>query len=132
MPKPFNFYSRPRESRGSTRERGYTWKWQKARKTFLQRNLLCVKCLEAGRTIAATDVDHIVPHKGDQQLFWDSSNWQALCDPDPCVATQASSKEKSEAGSRQSIPMDGLNPSEDKARMLTRSGATQLYRRDDS
>ena len=24
-------------------------------------------------------VDHIVPHKGDQQLFWDQSNWQALC-----------------------------------------------------
>jgi 5-methylcytosine-specific restriction protein A len=25
-------------------------------------------------------VDHIVPHRGDKKLFWDSSNWQALCD----------------------------------------------------
>ncbi len=24
-------------------------------------------------------VDHIIPHKGDQSLFWDSSNWQPLC-----------------------------------------------------
>ena len=26
-----------------------------------------------------TDVDHIIPHRGDQKLFWDKSNWQALC-----------------------------------------------------
>lgn len=24
-------------------------------------------------------VDHIVPHRGDEKLFWDESNWQALC-----------------------------------------------------
>jgi 5-methylcytosine-specific restriction protein A len=24
-------------------------------------------------------VDHIVPHRGREQLFWDESNWQALC-----------------------------------------------------
>ncbi len=28
---------------------------------------------------AATDVDHIQPHRGDMTLFWDSSNWQPLC-----------------------------------------------------
>ena len=27
----------------------------------------------------ATDVDHIVPHRGDMSLFWDVNNWQALC-----------------------------------------------------
>ena len=27
----------------------------------------------------ATVVDHIVPHRGDPQLFWDESNWQPLC-----------------------------------------------------
>lgn len=27
----------------------------------------------------ATDVDHIVPHKGNHELFWDRDNWQALC-----------------------------------------------------
>ncbi|WP_407496877.1 HNH endonuclease [Pseudooceanicola sp. MF1-13] len=24
-------------------------------------------------------MDHITPHKGDRKLFWDRSNWQALC-----------------------------------------------------
>lgn len=27
----------------------------------------------------ATVVDHIVPHCGNQQLFWDTDNWQPLC-----------------------------------------------------
>lgn len=27
----------------------------------------------------ATVVDHIKPHRGDKILFWDESNWQALC-----------------------------------------------------
>ena len=29
----------------------------------------------------ATLVDHIIPHKGDQALFWDWRNWQSLCTP---------------------------------------------------
>ena len=28
----------------------------------------------------ATVVDHIVPHRGDQKLFWDRGNWQPLCE----------------------------------------------------
>jgi 5-methylcytosine-specific restriction protein A len=32
-----------------------------------------------GVITAATIVDHINPHKGDQALFWDQSNWQVLC-----------------------------------------------------
>lgn len=31
--------------------------------------------------IPASVVDHIVAHKGDQVLFWDTDNWQALCKP---------------------------------------------------
>ncbi len=27
----------------------------------------------------ATVVDHIRPHKGNQELFWDVTNWGALC-----------------------------------------------------
>lgn len=29
--------------------------------------------------MAATVVDHIVPHGGDLKLFWDVKNWQPLC-----------------------------------------------------
>jgi 5-methylcytosine-specific restriction protein A len=31
--------------------------------------------------VLATVVDHIVPHRGDQRLFWDEANWAALCKP---------------------------------------------------
>ncbi len=29
--------------------------------------------------VKATDVDHIVPYRGNMKVFWDRSNWQALC-----------------------------------------------------
>jgi 5-methylcytosine-specific restriction protein A len=37
------------------------------------------RCYDEGRTTAAYQVDHVVPHRGDQLLFWDRSNWQSLC-----------------------------------------------------
>ncbi|MBK9704528.1 MAG: HNH endonuclease [Betaproteobacteria bacterium] len=38
-------------------------------------------CEAAGRLTAASVVDHVVPHRGDQALFWDVGNWQPLCKP---------------------------------------------------
>ena len=67
------------EQRGTARERGYTTQWDKARKGFLARHPLCVACQSEGRVTAATDVDHIVPHRGDMELFWIRENWAALC-----------------------------------------------------
>jgi 5-methylcytosine-specific restriction protein A len=67
------------ERRGNRHERGYTAQWSKAAKAFLREHPLCVKCRERGRVEAATCVDHITPHKGDQTLFWDVTNWQSLC-----------------------------------------------------
>lgn len=67
-----------RESKSST-QRGYGYKWQQARKTFLQVNPLCCMCKQDGRIEAATVVDHIEPHRGDRKLFWDRKNWQPLC-----------------------------------------------------
>ena len=34
-----------------------------------------------GRLVPATVVDHVVPHRGDQRLFWDESNWAPACKP---------------------------------------------------
>lgn len=65
--------------RGSFRERGYDARWDKARAAYLRQHPLCVMCRRAGQLVAATVVDHIVPHRRDQRLFWDESNWQALC-----------------------------------------------------
>lgn len=63
----------------TTAERGYDGRWQKAREGYLRHHPLCVHCLNEGRTTEATDVDHIVPHRGDKELFWDKDNWQSMC-----------------------------------------------------
>ena len=68
----------PEEVR-SAESRGYGRAWQKARKQYLEAHPLCVECMKEGRYVRATDVDHIKPHRGDRSLFWDRSNWQALC-----------------------------------------------------
>lgn len=65
--------------RGTAHQRGYDYRWQRAREAFLRENPLCVMCLAERRTTAATVVDHIIPHRGDGALFWDRSNWQSLC-----------------------------------------------------
>ena len=66
-------------ARESVHRRGYGHEWRTARERFLRRNPLCVECLERGKIVPATVVDHIVPHRGDQRLFWDEQNWQPLC-----------------------------------------------------
>ena len=62
-------------------QRGYGYKWQKARERYLANNPLCVYCQCQGRVTEAAVVDHIEPHRGDKTLFWAQTNWQALCRP---------------------------------------------------
>lgn len=67
--------------RGSANDRGYNYAWKKAREGFLAKHPLCMcpDC-KAGekRALVATVVDHIRPHRGDKDLFWDRANWQAM------------------------------------------------------
>lgn len=37
------------------------------------------RLFQIGEMVKATVVDHIIPHRGDQKLFWDQRNWQSLC-----------------------------------------------------
>jgi len=68
------------QHRGSAHARGYNYQWRKRREIFLGNHPLCCRCKEADRIEAATVVDHIIPHRGDQRLFWDEeNNWQPLC-----------------------------------------------------
>lgn len=91
------------DKRGSSAARGYNARWQKARKTYLSRNPLCVMCEKQGITKAATVVDHIVPHKGDTALFWDTTNnWQGLC-----ASHHNRDKQREERGRSQAIGDDG-------------------------
>ena len=67
------------ETKRSAGSRGYGGAWQKARRQFLNTHPLCEECMKNGRYVKATDVDHVIAHRGDEKLFWDRSNWRALC-----------------------------------------------------
>lgn len=74
-------------------QRGYGYRWQQYRKAYLARHPLCVMCQAKGCTVEATVVDHITPHRGDERLFWDEANHQALCAP-----CHSSEKQREEQG----------------------------------
>lgn len=97
--------------RGTAAERGYGSKWRSARAKFLGEHPLCVRCLAAKRTTAATVVDHITPHRGDLDLFWDRKNWQPLCKPCHDGGKQAEEKGGGPIGcDEDGIPLDPKHP----------------------
>ena len=67
------------KERGNAATRGYNYRWQKERAAYLMRNPLCIECMKTDEITTAAVVDHIIPHKGNMKLFWDTSNWQPLC-----------------------------------------------------
>ena len=85
-----------RKDKRTSHERGYGMAWQRARRGFLLSHPLCVMCTAEGKTTIAEVVDHIQPHRGDQSLFWDQSNWQSLC-----KAHHDSDKARQEHGTRE-------------------------------
>ena len=79
--------------RGTAQERGYTSRWATRAALFRKAYPLCgmrpegqtpvgSRCYEEGRITPATEVDHIIPHRGNPDLFWDEiNNWGSLCGP---------------------------------------------------
>lgn len=64
--------------------RTYGWlystkEWRQLRESFLRFNCWCVYCQEIGMRTKATVLDHITPHKGNREAFFDRSNLQPLC-----------------------------------------------------
>jgi 5-methylcytosine-specific restriction enzyme A len=59
----------------------YGRRWKAARAEYLTLNPWCTFCARRGVRAAASVVDHIQPHRGNVDLFWDPSNWQPLCGP---------------------------------------------------
>jgi 5-methylcytosine-specific restriction protein A len=53
--------------------------WVNLRISFLRDNPLCIECLNDGIYKMAKIVDHIIPHKGDTETFFDLRNLQSLC-----------------------------------------------------
>ena len=66
--------------RGTSASRGYDRQWRKYRLRFLAANPLCVMCQRRGYVTAATVVDHVIPHRGNKELFDDETNHQGLCE----------------------------------------------------
>ena len=56
-----------------------TPRWRKQSRRFLDTHPLCVLCAKVGRDTPSNTVDHIIPHKGNLDLFWDEGNWQSVC-----------------------------------------------------
>jgi 5-methylcytosine-specific restriction protein A len=59
-----------------------TARWERRRKIQLQLEPWCATCATAGRKTPATVADHIVPHRGDERLFFEGK-LQSLCDAFP-------------------------------------------------
>jgi 5-methylcytosine-specific restriction enzyme A len=69
------------ERRGTRQEQGYTNEWLARARAYRKQHPLCVMCYKRGKLTPAQCVDHIIPHQGNSQLFWDEGNWQSLCNP---------------------------------------------------
>jgi 5-methylcytosine-specific restriction protein A len=55
-------------------------RWNALSKRYRKANPLCEHCMREGRVAAAFAVDHIIPHKGKEDLLFDVSNLQSLCE----------------------------------------------------
>lgn len=55
----------------------YNARWQRRRAQQLRDEPLCRFCAALGHVVAATIADHVVPHRGDPELF--EGELQSLC-----------------------------------------------------
>ena len=67
------------KTRPSSTQRGYDHAWTKFRKSYLERNPLCLFCKESGLLVTATEVDHIKPLADNPHLKYSNENLRPLC-----------------------------------------------------
>lgn len=76
---------RPKDSarRGADAASWHGWYklpiFRKLRSDQLLREPFCRECARKGLRVRATDVDHIIPHRGRWAIFVDPKNLQSLC-----------------------------------------------------
>jgi len=88
-----------------------TQRWQDLRAYRLVTESLCRICQNEGRITPATTVDHIEPHKGNAELFFNFENTQSLCST--CHNSAKQSEERlgySKAIGQDGWPMDKRHP----------------------
>jgi 5-methylcytosine-specific restriction enzyme A len=100
------------------RKSPYSWKWQNYRIKFLREwpyrvvdgtgdHAACEDHRKRGMAVRAIVVDHKIPHRGDETLFWDPKNHQPLCKTCHDSAKQREEKSGIKPGCTTSgIPLD--------------------------
>jgi 5-methylcytosine-specific restriction enzyme A len=56
-----------------------THRWKRQSHLFRSTHPRCMMCEEHGVLKASEVTDHKIPHRGNQELFWNQNNWQAVC-----------------------------------------------------
>lgn len=70
----------------------HTGRWKKERAAFIKAKTVeaaergdLLRCVKTGVVLSGRDpepnspvLDHIIPHRGDEALFWDQTNWQVV------------------------------------------------------
>jgi len=79
-------------------------RWQRLREAKLCSDPLCWYCLQLGYIVVANVVDHIKPHRGDLDLFFDWDNLRSSCAP--CHDSAAALKDR--LGFAPGCGLDGL------------------------
>ncbi len=81
--KPLPWESKVRtgfqEHNRKTDPRYHSTRWRKLRLLVMQGEPLCRECASLKIVKEATDLDHIIPAKVDDSLFWEFTNLQPLC-----------------------------------------------------
>jgi 5-methylcytosine-specific restriction endonuclease McrA len=79
-PKAFSRRDERRSAEADAYRRLYkTARWRGLRSSQLNRRPLCQPCEKAGRLEAASVVNHRIPHRGDERLFFDAGNLESMC-----------------------------------------------------
>ncbi len=64
-----------------------TARWKRIRKAHLKQEPDCVECKKDGWQVEGTQVDHVVPHNGDREKFY-NGKLQTLCDRHHAIKTR--------------------------------------------
>ena len=65
-----------------------TKRWRQIRERIAREDPYCTLCQREGVKRLWEEVDHVVPHGGDLDLFWDEANLQGLCRPHHALKTR--------------------------------------------
>jgi hypothetical protein len=87
----------------ATRRLYSTQRWRKLAKAELAAERLCCMCLREGVVTIATIRDHVEPHRGDVDKFWNGPR-QSLCKPHHDSAKQREEAQTGRGGSNPHTP----------------------------